>query len=497
MTLDRKIIKISAFLLIFLVLLQFLVNSYMAYSKYKNLKNMEKLNDFSLVISSLVHNIQQEREGGIRYLENKNSTLKQMYNVDIQNTNKAIKLFNKYLKNNNLNFTGFKKELLQINEFFKILDVEREKIKSHKESILNEIKFYSKLNQKLLSVLHVFVKKATDTKLVKALMGYLAFERLKESIGLERSILYVTFLNNKWNQKLYVKYIQILTRQQVFSFQALMMANNDIRDFYYKVMQQKFINKVHKIEKIAMYKQTNFGISSEYAYNIMTKKIKIMKLLDKKYYQRNIYIINEIKQNLFLKVLVNLGLSLIVILFVLYNLALLHKENKTLIDKVIYDSLTGVYTRMFFISKFEVLKSEAEKNNKKIAVIFIDLDGFKAVNDTLGHKIGDEVLKEVANRLQHIVKKSDIIARFGGDEFLIMINDVDDMKILEQILQNILREIKKPIIINNKIADVSASIGVSIFPDDGEDIETLLKYADKNMYISKNSGKDRFTLQEG
>jgi diguanylate cyclase (GGDEF)-like protein len=180
--------------------------------------------------------------------------------------------------------------------------------------------------------------------------------------------------------------------------------------------------------------------------------------------------------------------------FVIYNLYVLNKENNLLKNKVIYDPLTGLYSRLFFMSEFDILKAKADRNNTKLAILFIDLDGFKDINDSLGHEAGDLVLKEIAKRLKKTLRKEDIIARFGGDEFLIMLDDIKNIQNLENIANKILYTIKQPIMINNIENRVTGSVGISIYPDNGYSIQELIKYADTSMYKSKQAGKNRITL---
>ena len=124
--------------------------------------------------------------------------------------------------------------------------------------------------------------------------------------------------------------------------------------------------------------------------------------------------------------------------------------------------------------------------------MFIDLDGFKAVNDTLGHDAGDYVLKQVAQRLLLSVRETDTVARVGGDEFLIIASEINAPENVEQIAEKVIQLVSRPIIFNGQQAVVSTSIGIALFPDHGEDMNQLIKLADEAMYKVKNSGKNNF-----
>lgn len=131
------------------------------------------------------------------------------------------------------------------------------------------------------------------------------------------------------------------------------------------------------------------------------------------------------------------------------------------------------------------------RKRKKFALYFIDLDGFKNVNDTLGHDIGDLLLKEVAKIFKDTLRNEDFVFRIGGDEFAIIIKYSNDEIDLEIIANKIIENINKPIFIKNHEINVGCSIGISLFPKDAQDLKNLLKYSDMAMYKAKQNGKNR------
>jgi diguanylate cyclase (GGDEF)-like protein len=137
-----------------------------------------------------------------------------------------------------------------------------------------------------------------------------------------------------------------------------------------------------------------------------------------------------------------------------------------------------------------------KRNNYKLAILFIDLDHFKEINDTLGHKAGDEVLKITADRLLTSVRESDVVARFGGDEFIILLTNINTIDEVVELTNRVLKKLKEPIILNNNQYYISASIGISVSPNDSIDANTLVQYADIAMYKAKNSGKDCFAFYQ-
>jgi diguanylate cyclase (GGDEF)-like protein/PAS domain S-box-containing protein len=157
-----------------------------------------------------------------------------------------------------------------------------------------------------------------------------------------------------------------------------------------------------------------------------------------------------------------------------------------------HDALTGLPNRKLFNQRLEDDIKNAKKNNLKFALFFIDLDRFKQINDSLGHNVGDEVLNTISNRLNSHLDIKDTLARLGGDEFIIILNSITDAKSVSQIADNILKITNEPMIIGKHILYLSISIGISLYPKDGEDAQSLLKYADAAMYKAKDEGRNTF-----
>lgn len=162
------------------------------------------------------------------------------------------------------------------------------------------------------------------------------------------------------------------------------------------------------------------------------------------------------------------------------------------------DLLTGLPTRQIFFDRATQLLYRCERHNQKMAVIFLDLDGFKPVNDTYGHKAGDIVLKVISERMQDSLRKTDTVARFGGDEFILALSELKEAIHASLGAKRLLKTIEKPIDIGDREVKVSASIGISIFPDDGNSVKELLKKADAAMYEAKtgNRGYSFFNMQK-
>jgi len=161
-----------------------------------------------------------------------------------------------------------------------------------------------------------------------------------------------------------------------------------------------------------------------------------------------------------------------------------------------YDSLTHLPNRALFNDRLKQIIMNAQRNHDNFALFFVDLDGFKAVNDTYGHATGDHVLKESAQRLLSLSRATDTVCRLGGDEFVIIFTGMNDRQIMDKTASDMLANLECPIDFQEHIVTVSACIGISIYPHNGEDMNTLLHNADTAMYKAKNDGKHSYSFAE-
>jgi diguanylate cyclase (GGDEF)-like protein len=171
--------------------------------------------------------------------------------------------------------------------------------------------------------------------------------------------------------------------------------------------------------------------------------------------------------------------------------------NEELSYTSMHDTLTGLPNRQSLRSKLNLILANADRNQKKFAVLFLDLDHFKNVNDTLGHVVGDALLKTVAKKLTSIVRANDVVSRIGGDEFIIILNEVKENTALENVIIKILEAFRKEWIIQGHFLRLSVSIGASVYPDDSKEIDELMKFADIAMYKAKAEGRDQFSFFTG
>lgn len=170
------------------------------------------------------------------------------------------------------------------------------------------------------------------------------------------------------------------------------------------------------------------------------------------------------------------------------------KKNESLIWlQANYDGLTGKPNRRHFYERLNLEIKQSHRNNHSFVLLFIDLDRFKEVNDALGHDMGDILLKQAADRLHTCIRETDFLGRLGGDEFAIILTDLNEPAIIERLAQKMLESLCQPFRLEDDVAYVSASIGISLYPHDSARLEELLKHADQAMYAAKHLGRNRYS----
>ncbi|MES3021442.1 MAG: EAL domain-containing protein [Pseudomonadota bacterium] len=168
------------------------------------------------------------------------------------------------------------------------------------------------------------------------------------------------------------------------------------------------------------------------------------------------------------------------------------RAKETIWQQANFDALTGLPNRSMFRDRLEHEIQKAERAGQRLALMFIDLDQFKEVNDTLGHDIGDVLLKQAAERLAACVRGVDTVARIGGDEFTVILGELDDSATVERVAREIVHTLAQPFHVAQNTLHVSASVGITLYPEDARDADVLIKNADQAMYAAKNHGRDQF-----
>jgi len=157
-----------------------------------------------------------------------------------------------------------------------------------------------------------------------------------------------------------------------------------------------------------------------------------------------------------------------------------------------HDELTGLANRSLLMDRIDQAIANAHRYRHSAAVLLVDLDHFKYINDSMGHAAGDQVVQEVAKHLVSCAREGDTVARMGGDEFVLVLNRIEDEQDVARVLQRILDSVSQPMLVEGRKLHITCSLGVSLFPKDGNDAENLLRYADTAMYHAKNSGRDGY-----
>jgi diguanylate cyclase (GGDEF)-like protein/PAS domain S-box-containing protein len=157
-----------------------------------------------------------------------------------------------------------------------------------------------------------------------------------------------------------------------------------------------------------------------------------------------------------------------------------------------HDFLTGLANRTLLNDHYILALAGAKRYQKKLAIMVLDIDHFKDINDALGHHYGDLLLKEFGKRLSSVVRKTDTVSRIGGDEFVLLLTEVTEIKNIAKVAQKLLEKLRKPFILKNYKIEITASIGMSNYPDDNEDLGILIRYADTAMYQAKKNGRNKY-----
>ncbi|WP_041959170.1 GGDEF domain-containing protein [Sulfurospirillum arsenophilum] len=170
------------------------------------------------------------------------------------------------------------------------------------------------------------------------------------------------------------------------------------------------------------------------------------------------------------------------------------KQQDMIYKQAHYDHLTSLANRTLLNQRLHLLIEKNQNSGKKFGVLFLDLDNFKEINDSLGHDVGDMILIHVAKTLLLATRKSDTVARFGGDEFIILVDDIEEEKNLEYIASKLIKAIQQPMRVRNLDLNVTTSIGISIFPHHGTDFNQLIKNADLALYVAKAEGRNTYKI---
>jgi diguanylate cyclase (GGDEF)-like protein len=291
---------------------------------------------------------------------------------------------------------------------------------------------------------------------------------------------------NRWNlERNGMKIVQFLTKK------ALEHPEGTYAKYWAYNPEGK--KPLEKISYLKVYKPLNIYLGSGVYLDYLDKELLKRQKEHSKLYQKlieNIFFIAGVI--VIVMALVMLILSNIVRKVFLKYENELKSEKEKLFRKANFDSLTQLVSKDYFESFLKKEIAYIKRKNALGAVLFIDIDRFKEINDSLGHDYGNETLQEIANRLKSSVRETDLVGRFGGDEFVVFLKDIDKETRVIEIAQRILNKLKQPIKLGNHTHYISGSIGIALIPKDGDNVVEIIKNADTAMYAAKKRGKDRF-----
>lgn len=230
---------------------------------------------------------------------------------------------------------------------------------------------------------------------------------------------------------------------------------------------------------------SEFALNDPYLIENTIKSICIMPIQHKKKISNLLYLENNLAENVFNESKINM-------LCVLAKQAAISLENATLYHTATHDPLTGLANRSLLCQTFEYCAARALRDNTYIAIIFLDLDYFKAINDTLGHEVGDNLLIYFAEQIKKSLRKDSLGVRLGGDEFVIMIDGLKELDEVDAVVNRLYTSFLKPIKIAGHALTISTSMGISLYPSDATDIQSLLKLADRGLYKAKELGRNNY-----
>jgi diguanylate cyclase len=314
----------------------------------------------------------------------------------------------------------------------------------------------------------------------------------------------VTFLDTYDNGKVAAeKYFE-----QILSLDNIFPEISPIFSEVKNLMQSKFdlMNKGIQVQLNAGSYASHLTLQKDHSKLIMSKiKTELAKVDALLYVKRQQYekgIKQKIEASIYGGVVLVISIYAVLIRSYKRTFGLFEKvvegqlEVNRLNHQATHDSLTAVPNRRAFEAHLKKMHAKARRASKRYAVLYLDLDGFKEVNDTYGHKVGDKLLVQVTKQFLYVIREYDFIARLGGDEFALVVDYFETKQELAQLALRIIDILEPPILIEGKQIKIGVSVGIAIYPEDAKDIISLLGVADSAMYLAKKSGRNQYSFKE-
>jgi len=403
--------------LIFLLIISFsfviiLYISYYAYNEYQKNKTLTNLSILSEKISLLIHETQKERGATAGFLSSHGKQFNKILKKQRILTNKRYKEYLEYV--NGLNKSKFSKDLTQklqkLNESLSKLNHIRKLVDNFHISLKSAIYYYTTTNTKMLDVVAESIKLTDNATIVRNLVAYYNFLNAKEKVGIERAVLSAVFAKNKFNRYLFIKYITLLSTQKTYLHNFLAIADKKSKEFYFKTMNNSVIQQVKKMEKIALSKENNFNIDSEYWFETITKKINLLKKVDDFLAKHNEKVLRKIIKEKYIQIFLIIGIFLLfsfILIIVILN-----------INKAISEKVTKALKNIECVSNELDFSCEVEiKGKDEISKITFSLQTMiNAFKDSISYlkntlivvKNNNKKLSNVLNSLLENSKKEEI-----------------------------------------------------------------------------------------
>jgi diguanylate cyclase (GGDEF)-like protein len=372
------------------------------------------------------------------------------------------------------------------------------------------IAYYSATISDLLRVVRTIAMLSTDVGVSTTITAYTAFLQGKEHAGLERDTGALGYALQHFPTGLQRAFLETIAKQDAYFAVFVDYASPQQAAYFLETVTGSAVNEVDYMRRIAMSRPvagpnsgSQYGptedIDAQYWFDTISRKIDLMKAVEERLSEDLQGQATAIRSNA-KTLLLAYAVATVFLLLVTIGLAVATFIRMSQTRKVVravwhqanYDALTGLPNRGLLDDRLIGALAAARRNGTKVAVLFLDLDKFKPVNDTLGHAVGDLLLKEVANSLRNSVRETDTVARIGGDEFVAVLTNVHDRADVVNVAEKIIARLSHPFTLRAHTVDIGCSIGIAIYPDDDSDLLGLLEKADAAMYRVKRGGEPKY-----
>ena len=397
--------------------------------KISNIEKNKVLNEFSIRLSKLIHETQKERGASAGFLGSNGKKFRDILRKQRVLTNQRIEELYSFLNNHTFSNPEIVEKIKRLKYFLSKLNEVRNRVDTFRISVKDEVRFYTAMNKIILDIVSISAKESDNPALIKNLIAYTNFLKSKERAGIERAVLSVVFSKNYYPKGMYAKFIKLVSEQNAYIDAFLSVADTKLVNYYKSLMSSDVVNRVKKMENIAMTKQRNFGVDSVYWFKTITKKINLLKKVDDKIADYNKFLLekeyNTIKSQFMLVLFIVILISAIVFIVVYFISKDIRETINHSVEKINYiakeldlsvdinvksrDEISTLLTSLnLLISEFkEVLSSaqnnlyQTEKDSNSLSSVVLTLE------DTINRsekdaKLTEDFIKDISIRLDNI-----------------------------------------------------------------------------------------------